>query len=413
MRKLIRNISSIWLTGVGSGLIKGASMSNGYESKNAWILIENDTISDIGTGDGLDLVNSVDEIIELEEGQHVLPAWCDSHTHIVYHSSREGEYVGRIKGLTYEQISESGGGILNSAAKLQKASFEELFEQAERRLLEVRSFGTGTIEIKSGYGLTVESEIKMLQVIRALKEKYNDMIIKSTFLGAHAFPKEFKENREAYINLIIDTMLPKVVDEGLADYVDVFCDKGFFTVDQTRRILEAALKKGLKSKIHANELANSGGVQIGDEMGSISVDHLESIGDEEIEVLKNSNTIPTCLPGTSFFLGIPYAPARKMIDAGLGVAMATDYNPGSTPSGNMPFMLSIACLRMKLLPIEAITAVTQNGAAALESDHIVGSIDKGKKANLIVTKSVSSLDYITYSYGSNHIDKVMIGGKWV
>lgn len=413
MRRLIKNVSSVWLTGVGKGLIKGSLMSNGFELKNAWILTEDDTISDIGTGDASHLLNNVDEIVELQSGQQVLPAWCDSHTHIVYHSSREGEFVGRIKGLTYEQIAESGGGILNSAAKLQNASFSELLDQAEKRLLEVRALGTGAIEIKSGYGLTPESEIKMLQVIRALKEKYSDMIVKSTFLGAHAFPKEYKEDREAYIRLLIDEMLPRVVDEGLADYVDVFCDKGFFTVEQTRRILEAAGKRGLKSKIHANELANSGGVQIGVEMGAVSVDHLESIGDEEIEVLKSSDTIPTCLPGTSFFLGIHYAPARKMIDAGLGVALATDYNPGSTPSGNVPLLLSIACLNMKLLPVEAVTAITQNGAAAMESDHQAGSIDIGKKANLIVTKSVSSLDYLPYSYGSNHIERVMINGRWI
>ncbi len=402
----------MFLAGVGKPILKGAEMRSGFEVQNAWILIENGKILDFGTMEEGEIPSNADEIIDLKAGQFILPAWCDSHTHIVYHQSREREFVDRINGLSYEKIAENGGGILNSAARLQEASFEELFEQAERRLLEVRAMGTGAIEIKSGYGLSTDSELKILRVIRALKEKYA-MPIKATFLGAHAFPPEFRENKEGYIKLLIDEMIPMVSAEGLADYIDVFCDKGFFTVDQTRRILDCGHKYGLKPKIHANELANSGGVQIGVEMDAISVDHLECISEVEIEILRKSTTIPTCLPGTSFFLGIPYAPARAMIDAGLGVTLATDYNPGSTPSGNMSLLHSLACLKMKLLPIEAISATTINGAAAMEISGLAGSLDKGKIANLIITKPISSIDYLPYAYGSDNISRVMINGQWV
>lgn len=402
----------MYLAGVDKPLLRGAEMSAGFEIRNGWILVEDGVIKDLGSADDGPAPANADHITDLLPGQYILPAWCDSHTHIVYHQSREREFVDRINGLTYEQIAGNGGGILNSAARLRSAGFEELFEQAERRLLEVRGMGTGAIEIKSGYGLTTASELMMLKVIRALKEKYS-MPIKATFLGAHAFPAEFKENKEGYINLLISEMIPRVSGEGLADYIDVFCDKGFFTVDQTKRILECGHKFGLKPKIHANELANSGGVQIGVEMEAVSVDHLECISEIEIEVLKKSNTIPTCLPGTSFFLSIPYAPARAMISAGLPVTLATDYNPGSTPSGNMSFLHSLGCLKMKLLPIEVISATTLNGAAAMEISHLAGSLDKGKLANLIVTKPVSSIDYLPYSYGSDNIEKVMINGGWV
>lgn len=402
----------MFLAGVNKPLLKGGEMRSGFEIKNSWILIEAGSIKDFGSMTDDSFPGNADKIIDLRPNQYILPGWCDSHTHIVYHQSREREFIDRINGLSYEKIAENGGGILNSAARLRKANFEELFEQAERRLLEVRAMGTGAIEIKSGYGLSTDSEIMMLKVIKSLKEKYV-MPIKATFLGAHAFPPEFKENKEGYINLLINEMIPRVSGEGLADYIDVFCDKGFFTVDQTRRILECGHKFGLKAKIHANELANSGGVQIGVEMGAVSVDHLECISEVEIEVLKKSKTIPTGLPGTSFFLNIPYAPVRAMIDAGLPAALATDYNPGSTPSGNMSFLHSLACLKMKLLPIEVISATTLNGAAAMEVGHLAGSLDKGKIANLIITKPIPSIDYLPYSYGSNNIERVMINGEWV
>jgi imidazolonepropionase len=411
-RTLIKNIEGLWRVEIGNRVLKGEDMSKDYAIKNAWLLVQGDEILEYGSMESSSVPASADQEIVLSKGQHVLPAWCDSHTHIVFHESREKEYLDRLKGLTYEQIAENGGGILNSARRLREASEEELYDQAEKRLGEVRSMGTGAIEIKSGYGLTTESELKMLKVIRRLKENYK-MPIRATFLGAHAFPEKYKLNKEGYVDLIINDMLPRVVGEGLADYIDVFCDKGFFSVDQSRRILEAALTLGLKSKIHANELANSGGVQLGVEMGSISVDHLECIGEDEIKVLLNSNTLPTALPGTSFFLGIPYAPGRRMIDAGLPLVLATDYNPGSTPSGNMPLLMSIACLSMKLLPLEAMAAATINGAMAMELGDRMGSIDQGKLASFLITQPISSLDYFTYAYGSQLIDKVMIGGEWV
>jgi imidazolonepropionase len=413
MKKLlIKNIESLWRVGLGNRALRGKEMSQAYSMDKAWLLVEGDQIKGYGSMNSTDIPTEIDEEIFLLPGQHILPAWCDSHTHIVFHESREREYLDRLKGLTYEQIAENGGGILNSARRLREADEQELYDQAEKRLREVRSMGTGAIEIKSGYGLTTEAELKMLRVIRRLKENY-PMPIRATFLGAHAFPEEYKQNREGYVDLVIREMLPRVVGEGLADYIDVFCDKGFFTVDQTRRILEAAMKMGIPSKIHANELANSGGVQLGVAMGSISVDHLECIDQEEIEALLTSNTLPTALPGTSFFLGIPYAPARRMIDAGLPLVLATDYNPGSTPSGNVPLMLSIACLNMKILPLEAMAAASINGAMAMELGERVGSIDPGKLANFIITEPISSLDYFTYAYGSQLIHRVMIAGEWV
>jgi imidazolonepropionase len=409
---LIKNIESLWRVGLGNRALRGKEMSEAYAIEKAWLLVEGDQIKGYGSMNSPYIPTEVDQEISLLPGQHILPAWCDSHTHIVFHESREKEYLDRLKGLTYEQIAENGGGILNSARRLRDAEEQELYDQAEKRLREVRSMGTGAIEIKSGYGLTTEAELKMLRVIRRLKENYK-MPIRATFLGAHAFPEEYRQNREGYVDLVIQEMLPRVVGEGLADYIDVFCDKGFFTVDQTRRILEAAMKMGIPSKIHANELANSGGVQLGVAMGSVSVDHLECIGLDEIEALLNSKTLPTALPGTSFFLGIPYAPARRMIDAGLPLVLATDYNPGSTPSGNVPLMLSIACLNMKLLPLEAMAAASINGAMAMELGERVGSIDLGKLANFIITEPISSLDYFTYAYGSQLIHRVMIAGEWI
>jgi imidazolonepropionase len=343
-------------------------------------------------------------------GSIVLPAWVDSHTHIVYAASREEEFVNRIKGLSYEEIARQGGGILNSAQKMQSASEQKLFEDAFDRLEEVIGMGTGSIEVKSGYGLTVDSELKMLRVIQRLKE-VSPIPVKSTFLGAHAYPAEFKNNHQGYIDLIIQEMLPNIAREGLADYIDVFCDRGFFNPEETGKILEAGYKYGLKAKIHANELDYSGGVQIGVKHNAVSVDHLECVGPAEIEALKGSVTLATLLPSTAFFLDIKYAPARALIDNGIPVVLATDYNPGSTPSGNMPFVLSLACIKMKMLPEEAVKAATVHGAYALELEDQVGSISPGKLGNVIITKPVPSLAFLPYAFGSNWIRDVVIGGK--
>lgn len=328
----------------------------------------------------------------------------------MYAASREDEFIQKIKGLTYEQIAANGGGILNSALKLQKADENYLLETALQRIDEMKQWGTGAIEIKSGYGLSYEGEMKMLRVIQELKQK-TAITIKATFLGAHALPLAYKQDREGYINLLINSLLPDIAKEKLADYIDVFCDEGFFTVAETEKILEAGYKYGLKGKIHANELAVSGGVQVGVKNKALSVDHLERMDDEAINSLMGSDTMPTLLPATSFFLGIPFAPARQLINNGLPVAIATDFNPGSAPSGNMQLVISLACIKMKLLPEEAINAATINSAYAMGVNQELGSITKGKKANLIITKSISSLAYIPYSFGSNQVEQVMINGK--
>ena len=405
---LIKNIKTMY--GIQTQPLsfkKGAAMSVVDTLENAFILTDNGKIVDFGPVK--EAPERADEIVDASD-RLVMPCWCDSHTHIVYAAPREGEYVDRLHGASYEEIAEKGGGILNSARKLQETSEEDLFLSAGSRLNEVISYGTGAIEIKSGYGLTTESELKMLRVIRKLKES-SPATIKASFLGAHAIPAMYKENRHLYIDLLIHEMIPKVAGEGLADYCDVFCDKGFYTVEETDKILKAAAKYGLKAKIHANELAISGGVQIGISNHAISVDHLEAIGNEEIDALKHSNTIPTVLPSCSFFLNINYAPARKMIDEGLGIAMATDYNPGSSPSGNIPMLMALACNNMRILPAEAFNAVTINGACALELGESHGSVARGKVANLIITKPIPSLDYMVYSFGSNHVDKVILRGK--
>jgi imidazolonepropionase len=344
-------------------------------------------------------------------GQFVLPAWCDSHTHLVFAGSRETEFVDKIKGISYEEIARKGGGILNSAQRLNETSEDELYESALLRLKEMRAMGTGALEIKSGYGLSVAGELKMLRVIKRLKKTQN-IPIKATFLGAHAIPKEYKKNREGYLQLIEDEMLPRIAAEELADYIDVFCEKGFFDTTETKRILEAGKRYGLRPKVHANQLKNSGGVQVGIACGAISVDHLESIGDEEIEALASSKTIATLLPSAAFFLRLPYPPARKLIESNAAIALATDYNPGSSPSGNMPLLVAMACIQMKLTPEEAINAATINGAFAMEVANEVGSITIGKKANLIFTKPIPSLAYLPYSFGENLIDNIMINGKF-
>jgi imidazolonepropionase len=388
--------------------VSGKEMSLLPTIKNAFLLIENDLIKDFGLMDNLQNFN-VDETIDCT-GKMILPSWCDSHTHIVYSGNREQEFVDRINGLSYEEIANNGGGILNSAKKLQKTSEEDLYVQSAKRLEEVIALGTGAIEIKSGYGLTVAAELKMLRVIKQLKNNY-DIPIKSTFLGAHAVPNEFKNNKEGYINLIIDEMLPKIAAEKLADFIDVFCEVGYFTVDDVNKILSAARTFNLIPKTHVNQFNSIGGVEISIKHNALSVDHLEVVTSKDIEVLKNSNTIPVALPSCSYFLSIPYTPARKLIDNGLPLALATDYNPGSTPSGNMNFVVATACIKMKMTPEEAINAATINGAFAMNLENEVGSISIGKKANLIVTKEISSYSFIPYNFGSNVIDAVYIKGK--
>jgi imidazolonepropionase len=408
MRTLIKNIKNI--IGIIEGpqtYKKAEALSNVEMLANGYILIEDERISDYGSM--VDCPDNMDQVIDATDSL-VLPAWCDSHTHIVFATTREKEFEMKIKGMSYEDIAAAGGGILNSARKLKDCSEDDLYEMAKGRLEEVTQFGTGAIEIKSGYGLSLESEVKMLRVIRRLSA-YSPISIKSTFLGAHAIPTEYKKRREDYINLIINKMLPKIAEEKLADYCDVFCEKGFFTVDETDRILKAAAKYGIPPKIHANQLSNSGAVQVGIANNAISVDHLEVMGDIEIEALLQSNTIPTLLPSCSYYINIPYAPARKMIEAGLGITLATDFNPGSSPSGNIPFLLSLACTKMKLTPEEAFNAVTINGAYAMQLEDEVGSITKGKLANLIITKNIPNLTYIPYMFGTNPIETVLVRGK--
>ena len=382
--------------------------------KNAFLYIEEGQIMEFGTMQDIDKAFFIplDDSVKVidAKGKMVFPAWCDSHTHLVYPASREIEYIDKIKGLSYEEIARRGGGILNSARKLQEASEDELIHLAMPRLKEITKYGTGAVEIKSGYGLTVESEIKMLRVIRRLKE-LSPLTIKTTFLGAHSIPLEYRGRREAYVDLIIHEMLPRVADEGLADFVDVFCDRGFFTVEDTDRILAAAAKFGLPPKIHANELDYSGGIQVGVKHGARSVDHLEFTGEEEIKVLLNSDTMPVILPGAAFFLGMVYAPARKMIDAGLPLALASDFNPGSSPSGNMQFILSMASIAYKLTPEEAINAITINGAYAMDVEKELGTIAVGKKANLFITKEIPTYEYMPYSYGDNKVETVILNGE--
>jgi imidazolonepropionase len=374
---------------------------------DAWLLVEDGRVKDYGLMQNLPEFSGKEQDLK---GATVFPAWCDSHTHIVYASSREKEFVMRIEGKSYEEIAREGGGILNSAKKLAKAGEDALFDDAAHRVEEVMSMGTGALEIKSGYGLSPEAEIKMLRVIRRIKESY-PITIKATFVGAHAVPVSFKDNRRAYLEQIIGEMLPQIAEEGLADYMDVFCDKGFFTPEETDILLEAGYKFGLKPKIHANELDYSGGVQIGVKHKAISVDHLEFVGEAELAALKSGSTIPTLLPSTAFFLNLPYAPARKIIDAGLPLCLATDYNPGSTPSGNMPFVLSLACIKMRMLPAEAMNAATINGAFAMEINKNEGSLEKGKKANFCTAENGTTPALLTYSFGSRLINGLWIQGE--
>lgn len=390
--------------------VSGAEMKVLPSIKNAFLMIDNDRITDFGSMDNLDHYEA-DRVIDAR-GQIILPTWCDSHTHIVYAGHREEEFVDRINGLSYAEIASKGGGILNSAKKLQESSEQELFEQASKRLEEIMKLGTGAVEIKSGYGLTPESEIKMLKVIRTLASSY-PLSIKATFLGAHAIPLKFKDNPNAYVDQICRNMIPKVAEQNLADYIDVFCEKGYFSAEQTDKILKTGKKYKLIPKIHVNQFNSIGGVQVGVAHEALSVDHLEIMTPQDIESLQGSETMPVALPSCSYFLSIPYTPARKIIDKGLPLALATDFNPGSTPSGNMNFVVATACIKMNMNPEEAINAATINGAYAMGLSRSHGSITKGKMANLIITKDIPSYHFIPYAFGSNVIDKVMINGEFI
>ena len=412
MKIIIKNIAELIQTeNHHRKWVSGKEMNQLNTIKDAFLEIQDGIITKFGSmkeWEGIDDWGNT-EIIDAEGGM-ILPAYCDSHTHLVFSGSREQDFSQRIQGLSYEVIAKKGGGILNSAKKLQNTHEDELFEYATNRLTELIDTGTGAIEIKSGYGLTLESEIKILRVIKRLK-KDSEVTIKSTFLGAHAVPEIFQDNKNGYMDLVIKKMLPRIAEEQLADYVDIFCEKGYFTNDDTKRLLEAANKFGIKGKTHVNQFNSIGGVKTSVELGALSVDHLETMKEEDFNALLNSNCMPTILPSCSFFLDIPYSPAREMIDKGLPVALASDYNPGSSPSGNMNFVASLGCLKLKMTPEEVINATTINGAYAMGLEKELGSISVGKKANLLITKPIPSYTYLTYKFAQNLIDKTMINGK--
>lgn len=405
---LIINIKQLLGVHSKNQFLRGPAMAELPAIENAYLRISGGRIADFGPMASLkrefesEVVNARDRL--------VLPAWCDAHTHLVFSGSREQEFIDKLKGRTYAEIAARGGGIQYSAKQLQATSEAVLYSMAMERLQEITKTGTGAVEIKSGYGLSVEDELKMLRVIKRLKND-SPLTIKSTFLGAHAIPTRVQGNKEAYIREIIEDMLPAIAREGLADYIDVFCEKGFFELRDTQRILQAGKKVGLKPKLHANQLNNFGAVQLGISEKALSVDHLEQIGPAEIDSLKSSETIPTLLPGAAFFLRMAFPPARPMIDAGLGIAIASDYNPGSAPSGNLPFLLALSCIQMRLLPEEAINALTLNGACAMEVQEDLGSIAVGKKANLIISQAVPNVAYLPYAFGRDWIDQVIIGGE--
>ncbi len=414
MAILIKNIKELVQTEeIPMRMVAGKAMSVLNTLKDAWLLIEDTTITDFGTMPVPDSVNigsqAGNTIIDAHD-RLVFPSFCDSHTHLVYAGSREIEYIDKIKGLSYEEIAKRGGGILNSAKRLHDTGEDELVEQALGRLNEIMMLGTGAVEIKSGYGLNLEDELKMLRVIRKLKA-LSPLTIVSTFLGAHAVPAAYRGRQGEFVDSVVDEMIPRVAAEGLADYIDVFCDRGFFTVDETDRILKAGMKYGMRGKIHANELDYSGGIEVGVANNALSVDHLEFTGDREIEVLLGSETMPTVLPGAAFFLEMVCSPVRNIINAGLPLAMASDFNPGSSPSGNMQFILSLACIRYKLLPEEAIHAVTINSAYAMGISHDFGSIARGKTANLFITMPMPGYSFMPYAYGSNKVATVILNGE--
>ncbi|GHC62483.1 imidazolonepropionase [Ulvibacter litoralis] len=409
MKLLLTNIKELLqVRDTAPSMLRGSEMKELPTLKDAWLLVEDDLIVDFGKMTDLN-TTSVDKTIDCT-GKIVLPSWCDSHTHLVYAGNREQEFVDRINGLSYQEIAEKGGGIVNSAKKLQESSEETLYQQSAKRLEEVMLLGTGAIEIKSGYGLTTEAEMKMLRVAKKLGENY-PIQIKTTFLGAHAFPTDYKNNKEGYMDLLCNEMLPKIAKNKLADYVDIFCEEGYFSVADTHRLLSEAKQYNLIPKIHVNQFTALGGIAAGVEHNALSVDHLEVLTDDDIEALKGSNTMPVALPSCSYFLSIPYTPGRKIIDAGLPLALATDYNPGSTPSGNMNFVVATACIKMRLTPEEAINAATINGAYAMGLSDTHGSITKGKKANVIITKEIPSYGYLPYAFGSNLIDSVLLNGQ--
>ena len=411
MTTLITNIKELLQVRETSvNKVSGKEMATLPTIKNAFLLLENDVIAAFGTMDNCPKINA-DTTIDAS-GKIVLPTWCDSHTHLVYAGNREQEFVDRINGLSYEEIANRGGGILNSAKRLNETSEEAIYNQSKVRLEEVMQLGTGAVEIKSGYGLSVEGELKMLRVIKKLAENY-PIKIKSTFLGAHAFPTEFKENHSAYIDIIINEMLPKIAAENLADYIDAFLETGYFSVEETEKIMEAGKKYGLQAKIHVNQFTAINGIAACVKHNALTVDHLEIVTDDDIEALKNSDTMAVALPSCSYFISIPYTPARKMIDAGLPLALASDFNPGTTPSGNMNFVVATACIKMKITPEEAINAATINGAYAMGISQTHGSITVGKKANVIITKAINSYYQLPYAFGSNLIDQVIIEGKTI
>lgn len=411
MEILIQNIKElIGILDSNHKILRGKEMAKLTTMKNAWLKIKDGLIEDFGSMDSpykgeMDKVQPIDA-----KGKMIFPTWCDSHTHLVFAGSRETEFVDKINGLKYEEIFERGGGILNSAKRVQDATEEELLEKTQKRLDEIMRMGTGAVEIKSGYGLSVEAEIKILRVIKKLKAT-SPLTIKATFLGAHAFPQAYKDNHQGYIDLIINKMLPIIKEEKLADYIDVFCEKVSFSINETKQIIEAGAKIGLKSKVHTNQFNSMGGIELCVNHKAISVDHLEVMTDQEIDCLSQSNTIATLLPTAPFFLNDPFPPARKLIDKNAAVALASDYNPGSTPSGKIPFVISLACIKMKMTPEEAFNAATINGAYAMEVQNELGSITVGKKANVFITKEISSYNYIPYAFGSDHIETIILNGK--
>lgn len=410
---LITNIKQLIGTRKENNLLRGKDLAILPEIEDAFLLIEDGIIAEFGAMYELELkVPQLPKDIIDAAAAFVLPTWCDSHTHIVFAKTREEEFIDKIKGMSYAEIAAKGGGILNSANKLNEANEDELFKNAYKRVQDVIRLGTGAIEIKSGYGLTVEGELKMLRVIKKLKEKCS-IPVKATFLGAHTYPIAFKENHQGYIDSIINEMLPVIANEGLADYIDCFCETGFFSPQEMELICKAGQGFGLKPKLHVNQLNSIGGIESAIKLNALSVDHLETMTDDDVKLLSHSNTIGTLLPTAAFFLRMPFQPARTLIDNNCAIALATDYNPGSSPSGNMNFVIALSCIQMKMLPEEAINAATINAAYAMELEKELGSITMGKKANLIFTRPIPSLAYLPYSFGENCIDKVMIGGEFV
>ncbi len=390
--------------------VSGKGMGELPLLNNAFLVTENERIADFGP---MEQIPEISTDLEVDaSGKMLLPTWCDSHTHLVYAGNREKEFVDRIRGLSYEEIAARGGGILNSAQQLQLSSEEEIFEQSSKRLEEIMKLGTGAVEIKSGYGLTTESELKMLRVIKRLANSY-PIEIKATFLGAHAFPAAFRDSTDAYVDLICEEMIPRVAEAELAEFIDVFCEQGYFSVEQTRKIMERGKEFGLVPKIHVNQFNSIGGIQAAIESGALTVDHLEVMTDEDLRDLERSDVMPVALPSCSYFLSIPYTPAREIIDRGMPLALATDFNPGSTPSGNMNFVVSTACIKMRLTPEEAINAATINGAYAMNLSQSLGSISRGKLANLMLTREIPSYGFLPYSFGSNLIEKVMMRGQFL